>query len=67
MTDTITYYRPLCALSWKALEIQKLPFPLQTAPSFGQLFIPVFTSEEEAKKHYPDMEIIAMQDCTKGD
>ena len=65
MTDTI--YIPLITKpwknvqmigTWKNVQMIKSPFETRFDASFGDAFMPVFASNEEAKKHYPDAEIL---------
>ena len=56
MTETI--YIPLITKPWKNVQMIGSPFETCFDACFGDAFMPVFASKEEAKKHYPDSEIL---------
>jgi hypothetical protein len=53
-----TIYIPLIARTWGNVQMIGIPFEARFDASFGNAFMPVFASKEEAKKHYPDAEIL---------
>ena len=68
MTETDTIYIPLVTRLWKNVEVMGIPFEICVDASFGDAFMPVFASKEEAEKHYPDAaEILEAVMPHKGD
>ena len=55
-----TIYIPLIMKPWGSVQIIGIPFeaPFDVDASFGEAFMPVFACKEEAKKHYPNAEIL---------
>ena len=53
-----TIYIPLIMKTWENVQMIGIPFEARFDASFGDAFLPVFASKEEAKKHYPNAEIL---------
>ena len=53
-----TIYIPLIMKTWENVQMIGIPFEARFDASFGDAFLTVFASKEEAKKHYPDAEIL---------
>lgn len=56
---TITLWAPECHIPWSSLLHGD--HKLAPEPALGQGLIPVFASEEEARKHYPDRPLFSMR------
>ena len=53
-----TIYIPLIVRTWGSVQMIGIPFKARFDASFGDGFLSVFESKEEAKKHYPNAEIL---------
>lgn len=55
---TTTLWAPECTLLWASLRASGAP--MTVTDDLGERFIPVFTSKEEAQRHYPDRPLFSM-------
>lgn len=57
------FYAPKICMSWKNLHIDYfgVKVPINSEPGMGKYWIPVFDSEDECKREYPNAEVIKLK------
>ena len=56
-------YSPQLVYSWKSLNVDNfgVKLPITTCSGMGQYWTPVFETEEECRREYPDCEIVILK------